>query len=57
MGQGEVLNFLKSHPDKWYTSREISVGLERSRSVGSVSVCLKKLRENNDLMDIFISFH
>ena len=47
MGQQEVYNFLKSHPNEWFTSRDISN--EVNTSVGSVTVCLKSLRENNEV--------
>jgi hypothetical protein len=47
MGQQEVYNFLKDHPDEWFTSREISLGI--NISIGSTTVCLKKLRDNNEV--------
>jgi transcription initiation factor IIE alpha subunit len=47
MGQQEVYIFLKDHPDKWFTSKEISEATKRS--VGSVTVCLKKLRNRKDI--------
>jgi predicted transcriptional regulator len=47
MGQQEVYNFLKVSPNKWFTSKEISQGI--NISIGSVTVCLKKLRENNEV--------
>jgi hypothetical protein len=28
MGQQEVLDFLRKHPDKWYTSKEIEKALK-----------------------------
>ena len=47
MGQQEVYDFLKEHPVEWFTSKEISKGV--NISIGSVTVCLKKLRENNEV--------
>ena len=47
MGQQEVYNFLKIYRNEWFTSRDISN--EINTSVGSVTVCLKKLRENNEV--------
>ncbi len=47
MGQQEVYDFLKAHPIEWFTSKEISKGI--NISIGSVSVCLKKLRKNNEV--------
>jgi predicted transcriptional regulator len=47
MGQQDVTDFLKGNPKGWFTSREISEGT--SRSIGSVTVCLKKLRKRNEI--------
>ncbi|UCE74183.1 MAG: winged helix-turn-helix domain-containing protein [Methanomassiliicoccales archaeon] len=47
MGQQEVYDFLKAHPIEWFTSKEISKGV--NISIGSVTVCLKKLRENDEV--------
>lgn len=47
MGQQDVYNFLKDRPREWFTSRDISKGT--NLSVGSVTVCLKRLRENNEV--------
>ena len=47
MGQQEIYDFLKAHPNEWFTSKEISKGI--NISIGSVTVCLKKLRENNEV--------
>jgi transcription initiation factor IIE alpha subunit len=47
MGQQEVYNFLKEHPVEWFTSKEISKGI--NISIGSTTVSLKKLRENNEI--------
>ena len=44
MGQQEVYTLLKKHKRKWFTSREIASKL--SASVGSVTTCLKKLRDS-----------
>jgi len=43
MGQQEVYNFLKKNSSKWFLSKEIYVKL--GVSIGSVTNCLKKLRE------------
>ncbi len=47
MGQQDVYNFLRAHSNDWFTSKEISSGM--NQSVGSVTVCLKKLRTRNDV--------
>jgi len=47
MGQQEVYHFLKVHMEKWFTSREISEGIEISR--GAVAESLRKLRENGEI--------
>ena len=47
MGQQDVYNFLKAHPDHWFSSKEISDGM--NQSIGSVTVCLKKLRNRNEI--------
>ncbi len=47
MGQQDVYDFLKNHPQEWLTSKEISKGI--NQSVGSVTVCLKKLRNRNEI--------
>ncbi len=47
MGQQDVYNFLKDNPNDWFTSRDISKGIKIS--IGSVTVCLKKLREKNEV--------
>lgn len=44
MGQQEVYNFLKRDKNEWFLSKEISKKL--GVSIGSVTNCLKKLREN-----------
>ena len=43
MGQQEGYNFLKRNKGKWFYSKEISRRL--GASIGSVTNCLKKLRE------------
>ena len=48
MGQQDVCDFLKEHPNEWFTSREISGHL--SISLGSITVTLKKLREHDELL-------
>lgn len=45
MGQQEVYTFLKKNNDKWFTSKEIANKL--SASLGSVTTCLKKLRDSS----------
>ena len=47
MGQQEIYNFLKDFPNEWFTSKEISK--EINISIGSVTVCLKKLRDHNEI--------
>ncbi len=47
MGQQDVYNYLKAHPIKWFSSKEISEGM--NQSIGSVTVCLKKLRNKNEI--------
>jgi Mn-dependent DtxR family transcriptional regulator len=47
MGQQEVYNFLKRSKSKWFLSKEISKGL--GTSIGSVTNCLKKLRESKSI--------
>jgi len=44
MGQQEVYDYLKKNRRKWFTSKEISKS--SSASIGSVTNCLKKLRES-----------
>ncbi len=44
MGQEEVYSFLKRNKNRWFFSKEISKRL--GVSIGSVTNCLKKLREN-----------
>ena len=51
MGQQEVYDFLKKHRGKWYTSKEIADGLRAS--VGSVTTCLKKLRDSSAINSDF----
>lgn len=47
MGQQEVYDFLKRNKDRWFSSKEIS---KRSKvSIGSVTNCLKKLRESKSI--------
>ena len=47
MGQQDVYNFLRAHPNDWFTSKEISSGM--NQSVESVTNCLKKLRTRNEV--------
>ena len=44
MGQQEVYIFLKKNKDRWFLSKEVSKRL--GASIGSVTNCLKKLRES-----------
>lgn len=44
MGQQEVYIFLKKNKTKWFLSKEVSKRL--GASIGSVTNCLKKLRES-----------
>ena len=45
MSQQDIYNFLKQHPDRWFTAREINEHLKLSQ--GSISNNLKKLRQRN----------
>ena len=45
MGQQEVYDFLKKHKGRGYTSKEIANKLRAS--LGSVTTCLKKLRDSS----------
>jgi len=47
MGQQEIYDFLKGNRAKWLTSREISGALDVS--IGSVTNCLRKLRESRSV--------
>ena len=47
MGQQEVFNFLKRNSKNWFLSKEVSKRL--GVSMGSVTNCLKKLRESNSI--------
>lgn len=47
MGQQEVYTFLKKNRSKWFTSKEIASRL--ASSLGSVTTCLKKLRDNSSV--------
>ena len=47
MGQQEICDFLEENPDEWYSTRDLSEAIDKS--IGSVTVCLKKLRENNEV--------
>ena len=48
MGQQEVYQFLRKNKDKWFTSKEISLELDRSR--GSVQASLRKLYNREDIL-------
>ena len=45
MGQQEVYTLLKKNKEKWFMSKEIAKKL--NASVGSVTTCLKKLRDSS----------
>ena len=47
MGQQEIYDFLKKNKRKWFTSRDISDKLKVS--IGSVTNCLKKLRQSRSI--------
>ena len=47
MGQQEVYDFFQKNRKRWFDSRQIAKNLKLS--IGSVTNCLKKLRENNAL--------
>ncbi|MFH0875732.1 MAG: hypothetical protein V1859_07375 [archaeon] len=47
MGQQEVYDFLKKFRTKWFTSKQIAVGLKVS--IGSVTNNLKKLRKTGSV--------
>lgn len=47
MGQHEVYQFLREHPDGWYSSREINDAI--NISIGSVTMSLKRLREKEEV--------
>ncbi|HLC46845.1 MAG TPA: winged helix-turn-helix domain-containing protein [Candidatus Nanoarchaeia archaeon] len=47
MGQQDIYDYLKRHPRKWHTSKELSEKL--GISIGSVTMSLKKLRESKSV--------
>jgi predicted transcriptional regulator len=47
MGQQEVYNFLREHPDGWFTSRDIEKLL--NISIGSINESLRRLRERGEI--------
>lgn len=47
LGQQDIYDFLKKHPKKWFTSKELSEKL--GISIGSVTMSLKKLRESRSV--------
>jgi len=47
MGQQDIYDFLKNHPKRWFTSKELSEKLKIS--IGSVTMSLKKLRESGSI--------
>ena len=50
MGQQEVYDFLKSHPDRWWTGKQIHT--ITGMSLGSVTASLKKLRRHPGIMRV-----
>lgn len=48
MGQQEVYDFLAKNPSKWFRSKDISDAL--GISIGSITACLKKLRDSDTLL-------
>lgn len=48
MGQQEICDFLKAHPGRWYTAKEISE--EINAPTTNVSTPLKALRKNELLL-------
>ena len=48
MGQDNIYNFLREHTDEWFTAKEL--GKRLNVTSGSVAVCLKKLRERNEVL-------
>jgi predicted transcriptional regulator len=47
MGQQEVYNFLREHPEEWYTSRDLGKLLKIS--IGSINESLRKLRVRKEI--------
>lgn len=47
MGQQDICDFLEQNPDVWYSTKELSQAM--NRSIGSVTVCMRKLRKNHDV--------
>ena len=47
MGQQEVYTFLKKNRNKWFLSKDIARASKTS--IGSVTNCLKKLRESGEI--------
>ena len=47
MGQQEVYNYLRDHPDEWFTSRNLEKLL--NISIGSINESLRKLRERKEI--------
>ena len=47
MGQVDIYQFLKDKPDRWFTSREISEGVQISK--GPIMMALKILRESGEV--------
>ena len=48
MGQQEVYNYLKTHKNKWWTSKEIAGCMDAS--IGSVTTTLTKLRKRKEVL-------
>ena len=47
MGQGDIINLLKTNPNYWFTYREIKN--EINISLGATTVSLKRLREKGEV--------
>jgi len=45
MGIYDILDYLNNHPNKWYTTLEISKAMQITP--GTISVTLKRLRKTN----------
>ena len=47
MGQAEVSDYLEKHPDRWHTSKEISIAIGIAR--GTVTNTLKVFRGRDEI--------
>jgi len=48
MGQDEVFQFLKDHPEEWFSCKEISQAT--CMSYGSITTSMKRLRECGEVL-------